>query len=313
VGWWNSISGGDLDNDGDIDYVVGNVGLNSLFKASVNEPVGLYAKDFDDNQSIDPIVTRYIQGTEYPTHYRESMTEQMAYFRRKLPDYATYGHMSFADLLPADFLKGAMMIKATCLSSSLLVNKGNGQFALKPLPMQAQLSPLYGSIFTDLNLDGNLDILGVGNSYAAETAAGYYDAGIGVCLLGDGRGDFSTVDTRHSGLFAARDAKGLALLRHAGGNALWIVSNNRDSLEVFEQLLEGTHVIHMKEDDVRAEIVLSSGARQLREGYYGNGYLSQGSRSFALPHNVRECIMVNTEGKRRRVYVPWNEGSWNRR
>jgi hypothetical protein len=313
VGWWNSISGGDADNDGDIDYVVGNLGLNSLFKASVTEPVALYAKDFDENGSIDPIVTRYIQGKEHPTHYRESMTEQMALFRRRLPNYATYGSMSFRDLLSTEELKDALLFKATCLTSSLLVNLGEGKFDVRPLPVAAQMAPLYGSAFADINADGNLDIIGVGNSYAAETAAGYYDAGIGVCLLGDGKGYFKTVDARRSGLFAARDAKGIALLQQVGGNTLWVVTNNKDSLQVFEQLSKGSQVINMHADDVRAELVFTSGERQLREGYYGNGYLSQGGRSFILSTDVRACIIENREGKKRHVRINAARGEWNRR
>ena len=100
VGWWNSIASGDFDNDGDMDYVAGNVGLNSLYKASLQEPVCVYAKDFDENGSLDPILCRYVQGTEYTTHPRETLTEQMVSMRRVLTRYAIYGNSPFPKLFP---------------------------------------------------------------------------------------------------------------------------------------------------------------------------------------------------------------------
>jgi len=309
TGWWNSLSGGDVDNDGDIDYVVGNLGLNSLFQATDREPVTLYAKDFDDNGTVDPIVTRYIQGKEYPTHYRESMTEQMVYFRRRLPSYAAYGRMSFTDLLPADYLKDALTFKATCLSSSLLVNLGDGAFELRALPVQAQFAPLYGLAIADVNLDGNLDIIGVGNSYAAETSGGYYDAGVGTCLLGDGQGMFTVTKIAESGFFADKDAKGLAMINTVSGRPLWLVTNNRDSLQAFEQQYAAGVVIKLRADDVSVDITLPSGAKQRREAYYGNGYLSQGSRNFLLPLGTRECIVTNAKGEKRSLTLIWQNRS----
>ncbi|MEJ1237961.1 VCBS repeat-containing protein [Chryseolinea sp. T2] len=232
-GWWNSISGGDIDNDGDTDYVLGNHGLNSVFKASESEPITLYAKDFDDNGSIDPIVTRYIQGREFPAHYRESMTEQMVTLRRKLQTYAAYGQMTLTDVLPAGALNDARVLTVTCLASSLLINQGDGKFDLRPLPSQAQFAPLNGTAITDVNGDGSPDIIGVGNNYAWETLSGRHDAGIGICMLGDGRGNFVSVPPVTSGFFANKDARALAGLKLASGDRLWIVTNNRDSIQAF--------------------------------------------------------------------------------
>jgi enediyne biosynthesis protein E4 len=299
VGWWNSITGGDADNDGDIDYVVGNLGRNSLYQASVEEPVSLYAKDFDDNGSIDPIVTRFIQGKEYPTHYRESMTEQMGSFRKKLPRYATYGNMTFKDLMSAESLNEALVFKATWFSSAYLENKGDGLFDIKMLPVQAQFSPLFGIAFSDVNLDGNLDILGVGNCYASEMSAGFYDAGIGVCLLGDGEGNFESVHTNKSGFFVDKDAKALALLNHASGKKLWLVTNNNDSLQVFEQGQTQSFLVQPEWNDAYAEIVFTSGKRRRHEFYFGNGYLSQGSRNLYLPLGAKVVHITKTDGSKR--------------
>ena len=213
VGWWNSIASGDFDNDGDTDYVAGNVGLNSLYKASLQEPVCVYAKDFDENGSLDPILCRYIQGTEYITHPRETLTEQMVSMRRVLTRYAIYGNSPFPKLFPQEKLKGALIYKGTMFSSMYIENQGNGNFGFRALPTQAQVSPFLESALMDFNNDGNLDILGVGNSYSTEPLTGYYDAGIGVSLQGDGRGNFETVSVTKSGFFVDNDAKGLAAIK----------------------------------------------------------------------------------------------------
>ena len=135
VGWWNSIASGDFDNDGDMDYVAGNVGLNSLYKSSMQEPVCVYAKDFDENGSLDPILCRYIQGTEYITHPRETLTEQMVSMRRVLTRYAIYGNSPFPKLFPSEKLKGALIYKGTMFTSMYIENQGNGNFGFRSLPI----------------------------------------------------------------------------------------------------------------------------------------------------------------------------------
>src|SRR5690606_13649515 len=99
TGWWNSIAAGDFDGDGDSDYIVGNLGLNSVLQASEQEPVSIYAKDSDDNGSVDPFISRYIEGKEHPIHYRETMTGQVSGLRRILKTYAGYGQMEMPEIL----------------------------------------------------------------------------------------------------------------------------------------------------------------------------------------------------------------------
>ncbi|SHH76749.1 Repeat domain-containing protein [Chryseolinea serpens] len=301
-GWWNSITGGDVDNDGDTDYVLGNLGRNALFQASDEEPVSLYAKDFDGNGSMDPIVTRYIQGKEYPTHYRESMTEQMVGLRRKLTRYATYGKMTFNDLMSRENLDDAMIFHGTWLASAYLENTGDGTFKIEALPVEAQWSPMLGVALTDVNGDGNLDMLGIGNCYSSETLTGFYDAGIGVCLYGNGAGDFKSSPPQTSGFFVDKDAKALSVLHHGSGKVFWIAANNRDSLRVFEQTPPAsTTLLRPEPDDAYAEIIFSNGEKQRHEFYFGDGYLSQSSRSFYLPDKSVEVVMVKVNGSKRRI------------
>ena len=119
------------------------------------------------------------------------------------------------------------------LSSVYLENNGHNNFKVKLLPVEAQYSPLYGTVVTDVNEDGNLDVLCVGNSYASETLSGYYDAGIGNYLQGDGSGNFKSVPVKESGFFVNGDAKGLSRLMLGNGRHLFLATQNRDSLKVF--------------------------------------------------------------------------------
>ena len=147
VGWWNSLSSGDFDNDGDIDYVAGNLGLNSPYKASLKEPVCVYAKDFDHNGSIDPILCRYIGGKEYVSHPRETLTEQLPILKKMLTSYAIYGKSTFQDMFSAKDLEGAIIYKGTWFSSSYIENAGGGNFKVSALPVEAQTSPMFGTVY----------------------------------------------------------------------------------------------------------------------------------------------------------------------
>ena len=118
-------------------------------------------------------------------------------------------------------------------SSVYIQNNSNNKFEIKPLPTEAQFSPMFGSVITDLDEDGNLDILSVGNSYACEVLSGYYDAGIGNYLRGDGNGNFKSVPVTQSGFFVDGDAKAMAKLISNEGKELLLVTQNRDSLKVF--------------------------------------------------------------------------------
>lgn len=296
-GWWNSISGGDFDNDGDIDYIAGNLGLNSIYKASVNEPVTLYAKDFDNNGSVDPILTRYIQGKEHPTHPREALTAQVAMLRGVVTSYAKYGGMGVHDLFPKERFQDAMVLKSTMFTSVYIQNNGNNQFEIKPLPTEAQFSPMFGTVVADVDEDGNLDLLAVGNSYACEVLSGYYDAGIGNFLRGDGSGNFKSVSVNQSGFFVDGDAKALARLVSAEGKELFVVTQNRDSLKVFAKPLQtpGTSesVVKLKADDVYAIVELTNGKKRKQEVYLGGGYLSSSTNSIVKNKTISKVTVAD--------------------
>ena len=289
-GWWNSIAGSDFDNDGDTDYVAGNLGLNSVFKASVKEPVCVYAKDFDDNGSVDPILCRYIQGKEHPVHPRETLTGQIAKLRGVAQRYSDYGQMGVKDLIPERMLDDAIVLKSTQLASVYIENKGNNEFEVHELPVEAQYAPLYGISISDLNHDGNLDILAVGNSYASETLTGFYDAGIGVYLQGGGNGQFKSIPVTQSGFFVDGDAKALTNLTLGNGQQLILATQNRDSLKVFSKqdklALSKEDLVPAKALSNTAIIELKNGKKRKHEFYYGSGYLSSSSRTIIIDKSI---------------------------
>ncbi len=303
VGWWNSIVGSDFDNDGDTDYIAGNLGLNSIFQATEKAPVSIYANDYDDNGSYDPVITRYIEGVEYPTHYRETMVDQMVFLRRSLTRYSVYGKAAIKDFLPPQKLNSALVYKAVYFRSAYIENVGNGNFNVKPLPIEAQTAPVYGMVVTDFNRDGNLDVMAVGNSYSSETASGFYDAGIGVSLQGDGKGNFSSVHINTSGFFVDTDAKGFADLTLGDSKKIWIVTSNSDSLKVFKHTdSQKQSALSIKRDDAYSEIIFEDGRKQKQEFYFGSGYLSQSSRSLTIPKGATEIYIFNNQGIKRKVF-----------
>jgi hypothetical protein len=171
-GWWNSLVAGDFDNDGDMDFIAGNTGLNNWLKASVAEPVCVYAKDYDKNGRIDPILCHYSDGIEYIVHARDDINLQMTAMKARFRDYTTWAEVSFKNAFLKDEIADALVLKCQTFSSAYIENKGAGKFEMHALPVEAQLSPIYGMLCTDIDNDGNLDVVCAGNSYAPEVQAG---------------------------------------------------------------------------------------------------------------------------------------------
>lgn len=281
-GWWNSLTGADFDLDGDIDYLAGNLGLNTRYRVSEKEPLQVYANDFDRNGQIDPILTQYLQGDQHIVPIRDVLNDQMPTFSRKrFTNFQAYADKSFSDAFTSDDLDGATVLGANELRSCYLENKGgkrsgDPEFVLHPLPGFAQIAPVFGMQTGDFNGDGLPDALLVGNSYASETYSGWHDAGRGCVLLGDGRGHFRAVAPETTGLHADGDAKALAALS-TGNEIVYLLSNNNGPV----QLLKPRNSIkpqRAKPSETYRLIRHKDGRTQRVEFYYGSGYLSQSSR-----------------------------------
>ncbi len=189
-GWWNSVVFDDFDTDGDLDMVCGNWGLNTKLKASNNKPINLYRHDFDDNGSVDPLVTYFHQGTETPFASKNELAKQLPFLNKKFLSYGEFAKASITDLFGSENLANADQKKVYELQSSYFENDGNGNFLKKPLPLIAQASQINDILIEDVNLDGFNDLLLVGNNYTISTQLGRLDAFHGLILLNNKRGSF---------------------------------------------------------------------------------------------------------------------------
>ncbi len=298
TGWWNSLTSGDFDNDGDMDYIAGNLGLNTRYKSNEKEPLCIYASDYDKNGSIDPVLSLYIQGEKQVAHSWDDMVKQMAPIRARFRTYQPYADATFEKSFTKSELGLAYQACSEWFQSSYIENLGDGKFSMKALPVQAQISPVFGMVTEDFNEDGNLDILMVGNSYATEVSTGRYDASIGCYLQGNGTGKFVSTDVRESGFMVDKDAKGLAKLILEDGRELVLAAANNDKLKV--HVVKGTKKYFTPaKDDSYALIKLKNGKTYKHEFYFGSTYLSQSTRTLELSDQVASFEVYNFSGKKR--------------
>jgi hypothetical protein len=198
-GWWNRMKFADMDGDGDMDLIAGNWGLNSPIKVSKSEPATLYYGDFDNNGSVDPLICYYIQGKSYPMASRDEMTDQMVSLRQKFTTYAAYSNTTLQDILSQEQLKSANKLEADYFETTYFEND-KGVFRAKKLPLEANFFPVYAIATGDFDHDGKQDIILGGNTDHARIKIGKIDAGYGMMLKGDGKGNFTYVPQLASGL-----------------------------------------------------------------------------------------------------------------
>lgn len=284
TGWWTSLAAGDFDNDGDMDYIAGNLGQNSFFKASEQEPVTIYAKDFDNNDSYDAFISLYLLASmdtlerrEYPAHLRDDAIRQMISMRAKFKDYKSYANATMKDLLTPEQLADAYIAKATQLNSCYIRNDGHGKFTISPLPWLAQQTILNSMIVEDFDGDGNLDVVINTNDYSTNVSIGRYDALNGLLMLGDGHGNFKPQSTLQSGIFISGNGKAMVKLRSAKGEYLLAASQNRGPLKLFRLKKTGLLAIGTGPAAYEALIRTPDGKDQKRE-LYSSGFLSQSAR-----------------------------------
>lgn len=308
-GWWNSITGGDFDKDGDIDYIAGNLGLNNNYQVQENQPLTIFAKDFDGNGSIDPVLACYMRESMtgdtrklYPVHFWDELNSQSPKFRQKFSRYKQYGKITMDQLLTEEDLKGALVMEANYMASAYIENLGNNKFSIRPLPIISQIAPVNGMVTSDVNGDGNLDVVLVGNDYGNEVFAGRYDAFTGLVLLGKGNGSFEVIPSASSGFYVPGDAKALGKLYDAKNREVFVATQNRDSLKLFVNTFAAAgEVLDVQPLDSHAEITFADGRKQKVELYYGSGFLSQSSRKLRIPGGVSEVRIFDYTGKSRSV------------
>ncbi|MEO5892159.1 MAG: VCBS repeat-containing protein [Ferruginibacter sp.] len=305
TGWWGSIIAGDFDNDGDIDYIAGNLGENSFYRASHDYPVNMYAKDFDKNGSLDIITTVYLpdeQGVkqEFPAQTRDDQVEQIPALKKKFLTYKEFGKATISQVFSVDELKDALKLQANNFENSYVENVGGGKFKLHALPVMAQLAPMYGMVTDDFNHDGNLDVAINGNDFGTEVSNGRYDGLNGLILLGDGKGNFSPISILQSGLYIPGDGKALVKCRGFNDSYLLAASQNNGPLKIFRGRANAK-IISLLPGDKYWIYTLKNGKKRREESYIGNSFLSQSAPLIVIDESVSSVEITNKKGEKRVV------------
>jgi hypothetical protein len=238
-GLWRSLQAADIDKDGDIDFIAGNMGLNNKYHASQDRPMMLYAKDIDINGSIDIIPAYYIKNNKgvyelFPAIDRTQFAEEIPYIKKKYLLNKEYAKVNMDELFKGIDMKDMMVLKCETTATVWIENLGNGHFKMHQLPLEAQFAPVNAIVAADLDHDGNIDLLLGGNEYQAEISTGRYDASYGLFLKGDGRGLFTPVKPTQSGFIVIGDMKNLKTITNKNQHQFVLAAINNDSLKCFE-------------------------------------------------------------------------------
>ncbi len=305
-GIWNSLYAADFDNDGDMDYIAGNTGINNFYCATPETPLQMIAKDFDSNGDVDAIMSCYLKAEDgklkpFPVQSWQQLYRQTPIFRKRFDSYKEYGQTTTDQLLTAEEKQGALEVSTDYLHSSYIENLGNGNFEIRELPLQAQVAPVNGINSGDFNDDGNLDILLVGNDYGNEVNMGQYDALMGLVLIGDGQGNFKPMSLMDSGFKVEGDAKGLARLVTAGGNDVYLATQNRGKLLAYSADANSRNYLEIAPDDFKVIFTYADGQVRTVEIPYGAGFMSQSTRKVSVPEEVSKVEIVNFRGGSREV------------
>lgn len=234
-GWWNCVQVADIDQDGDLDMIGGNLGLNSVLKASNSEPVEMYLNDFDNNGSLDQVICSYKNGVSYPIASLDELAGHIAGLKKKYPNYSDFGGKTAKDIFGQKKLEQALVKRAVLFESCLFLNRGDGSFEIIKLPVFTQFSPIRDIVVRDFNRDGENDLVLVGNNYVAKPSVGRYDASYGWCLLGCDRdmSVFSVLMPVVSGLKVEGDAREVRGIDIGNKHYLLTVVND-GKLQIFE-------------------------------------------------------------------------------
>lgn len=290
-GLWNSIIGADFDKDGDVDYIAGNLGLNSWLKASPEEPLSMYFDDFDRNGQVDPLVFHFVHGKNVPFHPRSLLLMQLNYLEKQYPTYRDFAAAGLEDILDENQLNNALNLKIYELRSCYIENLGDNRFRMKPLPVIIQSAPIFGMLADDFDDDGNFDVILAGNSKASNLTLGWYDASVGYLLKGHGNGSFTALNGAETHFYVDGDVKSMVQVNYRNAGSLILVANNDDSLAVFRKKKEVAKMVRLPRGSAYGHYIYRDNSRQKVEFYKGDGYLSSRGE-FIFPGSRVEKVEI---------------------
>ncbi len=233
-GWWNTIYADDMDRDGDIDFLVGNEGLNTNLSASATEPLDLYLRDYDGDLSFDPIIAYYKNGQQWVYPGLDELSQQIPGVKRTYRNYEKYANSTFQQIFPEEELATSFHLQVQILASIWIENKGDGEYAIHELPAETQYAPIYGFAAHDFDGDDLKDIISVGNFYGNQPSMGRCDASFGLYLRNNGSGHFTTVNNRESGFAIFGESRDVKILETGKDHKLILVARNNADTRLFE-------------------------------------------------------------------------------
>lgn len=233
-GWWNTIESSDLDQDGDMDFIIGNQGSNIPYKPSLSSPMKLWINDFDNNGEIEQITTTNYNNGDYPIHMRKELTTQMASLKKENIMASDYAKKTVNQLFPNEVIENTIVKSVNIAETIVAVNEGEGKYSIIKLPNRVQFSCVNSITSTDINNDGNLDLIMAGNNFEFKPQFSRLDANYGSVLLGDGKMGFEWQDYSKSGFFIRDEVKHLATFRDSDGKEYLLAAINDSNPKVFK-------------------------------------------------------------------------------
>ena len=232
-GWWNCILTDDINGDGYLDMVIGNLGKNSKIWASESEPATIYIGDFDHNGLTEQIICYYKNGKSYPMVLRPDLIYQIPMLKDQFPKHADYAGKQITDIFTVEQLKNAITKNAYTFANSIFYGNETGTFRYQPLPAEAQFSPVYAIMSGDFNSDGLNDLLLGGNFYGVNPQRGRYDASHGVMLIGDGSNGFIPMSIQESGLSVTGQVRDIISITYQQDREAILFAKNNDKIQVY--------------------------------------------------------------------------------
>jgi enediyne biosynthesis protein E4 len=295
LGWWTGISAADVDGDGDMDYAVGNLGLNTKYHASKEKPYILYFGDLDGSGIPRIVEACHEGGILFPVRGKSCSTRAMPSLAKKFSNFHAFASATLPQIYAPNLLQTAQRLAINELSSGVLLNNGKGRFSFRSLPRMAQVSACFGLVFCDWDADGHMDLAMAHNFYSPQPETGNLDGGLGVVLRGSGNGNFQAMRADQSGFILPGDAKALALTDLNGDTRPDLVATvNSSNPKVFINKISSGHGLvirlngpkgNLRGVGSRVSLHLKSGRVLLGEVHSGSSYLTGSSADifFSIP------------------------------